>query len=58
MTIEIDLKSSGHELKRKVSSRSNVEVMKLKVICGGQVVDDTRPLSEQRVKVRVCKGNF
>ena len=53
LTLEIDIKVNGLDLKHAVSVKTEVEVVRLKVISGGRVIDDEQSLQEQGVKVRL-----
>lgn len=51
LSIEINLKATGQELKQRISRDSDVATDRLKLISAGRIIEDGVALSAQLIKV-------
>ena len=51
ITIEIGLQMNGQALKQQIATLADLDIMRLKVICSGHVIEDDVALNQQHVCV-------
>ena len=53
LTLEFDINRVGWDLKQCISNASGIDVLRLKLITAGTVIDDHMPLKDQNVNFKV-----